>query len=154
MNAVAKLSTRDAPFLHLRPRSRPPSRHICGWMQIIINYWKLCPGKKPSEVQGPERKKEKAQDEARASFSCTFISCETFDVKLSVIISPSASALIFSLSFHVLVAMVQINHGFVTSNNNLQINIEIFFFCGYKNRPKRTIAFKMTYKTLYKTMRQ
>ncbi len=29
-------------------------------------------------------------------------------------------------------------------------SIKILFFCGYKNRPKPTIAFKMTYNALHK----
>ncbi len=38
----------------------------------------------------------------------------------------------------------QINHGYVTSKNNLQRSIKIIFFCVYKNKPKPTTAFKMT----------
>ncbi len=36
----------------------------------------------------------------------------------------------------------------------IQSSIKIIFFCGYKNRPKPTTAFKITFNLLYKRMRQ
>ncbi len=56
---LKKIKTRGAPFLHLH--LRPLAPHVCGWWQIIIIDWQLCPWK---DISNPARRKKK--DEAHA----------------------------------------------------------------------------------------
>ncbi len=92
--AGSRLSTRDAPFPHLR--SRPLAPYVCGWLQMIIIDGQLYPGK---DISNQAPRKEKARAFNKLNYNL-FIYLLTFIFYYSSILTPICVLLLLYYYFY------------------------------------------------------